>query len=177
MAAATASVNGYLTSADWNTFNGKQAAGSYVTSGGALGTPSSGTLTNCTFPTLNQNTTGSSGSCTGNAATATIATTANNGAKAWVNFAGATGTVNQSFNVSSVTRTATGNYQINFTTAFSNANYSIIGMTDPSNAQRSTISCYSPSQANTASQAYVVTWNNSGGGYDCQSVSIAAFGA
>jgi hypothetical protein len=30
----------------------------YVISGGALGTPSSGTLTNCTFPTLNQNTTG-----------------------------------------------------------------------------------------------------------------------
>jgi len=32
MAAATASVNGYLTSTDWSTFNGKQAAGSYVTS-------------------------------------------------------------------------------------------------------------------------------------------------
>ena len=76
MAAATASVSGYLTSTDWNTFNNKQPAGSYVTSGGALGTPSSGTLTNCTFPTLNQNTTGSSGSCTGNAATATTATTA-----------------------------------------------------------------------------------------------------
>jgi hypothetical protein len=30
----------------------------YVISGGALGTPTSGTLTNCTFPTLNQNTTG-----------------------------------------------------------------------------------------------------------------------
>lgn len=39
----------------------------------ALGTPASGTLTNCTFPTLNQNTTGSSGSCTGNSATATTA--------------------------------------------------------------------------------------------------------
>jgi hypothetical protein len=38
-------------------------------SGGALGTPSSGNLANCTFPTLNQNT-------TGNAATATLATTA-----------------------------------------------------------------------------------------------------
>ena len=37
--------------------------------GGALGTPSSGNLTNCTFPTLNQNT-------SGNAATATSATTA-----------------------------------------------------------------------------------------------------
>jgi hypothetical protein len=63
-----------------------------LTSGGALGTPSSGTLTNCTFPTLNQNTTGSAGSVpysgltgsvptwnqntTGNAATATTATTA-----------------------------------------------------------------------------------------------------
>jgi hypothetical protein len=30
-----------------------------------LGTPASGTLTNCTFPTLNQNTTGSAGSVTG----------------------------------------------------------------------------------------------------------------
>jgi hypothetical protein len=37
----------------------------------ALGTPSSGTLTNCTFPTLNQNTTGSAGS-------AAILTTARN---------------------------------------------------------------------------------------------------
>jgi hypothetical protein len=42
------------------------ASGNLV-SGGALGTPSSGTLTNCTFPTLNQST-------TGNAATATTLT-------------------------------------------------------------------------------------------------------
>jgi hypothetical protein len=67
IAQANTSTSGYLSSTDWNTFNGKQAAGSYVTVGGALGTPSSGTLTNCTFPTLNQNT-------TGNAATATFAT-------------------------------------------------------------------------------------------------------
>jgi hypothetical protein len=39
-------------------------ADSALQPGGALGTPSSGTLTNCTFPTLNQST-------TGNAATAT----------------------------------------------------------------------------------------------------------
>ncbi len=41
-----------------------QAAGSYITSGGALGTPSSGNLSNCTFPTLNQNTTGSAATLT-----------------------------------------------------------------------------------------------------------------
>jgi len=38
------------------------SAGAPVTFNGALGTPSSGTLTNCTFPTLNQNTTGQAGS-------------------------------------------------------------------------------------------------------------------
>jgi hypothetical protein len=36
-----------------------------------LGTPASGNLVNCTYPTLNQNTTGYSASCTGNSATAT----------------------------------------------------------------------------------------------------------
>jgi len=39
-------------------------AGAFVVNGGALGTPSSGNLANCAFPTLNQST-------TGNAATAT----------------------------------------------------------------------------------------------------------
>jgi hypothetical protein len=36
----------------------------YIIPSGALGTPSSGTLTNCTFPTLNQNTTGSAATFT-----------------------------------------------------------------------------------------------------------------
>jgi hypothetical protein len=40
------------------------SAGAFVVNGGALGTPSSGTLTNCTFPTLNQNTTGSAATFT-----------------------------------------------------------------------------------------------------------------
>lgn len=59
---ASSTQNGYLSSTDWNTFNSKYSTG------GALGTPSSGTLTNCTgytyanlsgtVPTWNQNTTG-----------------------------------------------------------------------------------------------------------------------
>ena len=44
------------------------SAGSVVVNGGALGTPSSGTLTNCTFPTLNQNTTGYAAGLAGGAA-------------------------------------------------------------------------------------------------------------
>jgi hypothetical protein len=45
-------------------FTAATAGTDYVVPGGALGTPSSGTLTNCTFPTLNQSTTGSAGSVT-----------------------------------------------------------------------------------------------------------------
>jgi hypothetical protein len=67
---ASASNRGALSAADWTTFNNKQPAGSYLTSGGALGTPSSGTLTNCTFPTLNQNT---SGTAAGLSATLAVA--------------------------------------------------------------------------------------------------------
>jgi len=40
------------------------SAGAPVVNGGALGTPSGGTLTNCTFPTLNQSTTGSAATLT-----------------------------------------------------------------------------------------------------------------
>jgi len=40
------------------------SSGALVTNGGALGTPSSGNLANCTFPTLNQNTTGSAATLT-----------------------------------------------------------------------------------------------------------------
>ena len=40
------------------------AASAYVPVNGALGTPTSGTLTNCTFPTLNQSTSGNAGTAT-----------------------------------------------------------------------------------------------------------------
>ena len=55
MAAATSSVNGYLTSTDWTTFNNKQPAGTYVTS--VSGTSGQITSTGGTTPTLSLATT------------------------------------------------------------------------------------------------------------------------
>ena len=58
--------------------------GTLYAPGGALGTPASGTLTNCTFPTLNQNTTGTASNVTGTVAVANggtgLTTTPANGA-------------------------------------------------------------------------------------------------
>ena len=68
----------------------------YVAPGGALGTPSSGTLTNCTFPTLNQNTTGTATNVTGTVAVANGGTgTATAFTAGSVVFAGASGTYSQ----------------------------------------------------------------------------------
>lgn len=118
----------------------------------ALGTPASGNLANCTFPTLNQNTTGTaaglstalvagsggtgltSPGTSGNVLTSngtawTSAAPSNTSPiKAWVDFdgTGSTGTnqtIKASSNVSSVYKNATGDYTINFTSALSSANY------------------------------------------------------
>lgn len=48
-------------------------------------------------------------------------------AKAWVNFAGSSGTINASYNVSSVSRASAGNYTVNFTTSFANTGYACFG--------------------------------------------------
>lgn len=53
-----------------------------------------------------------------------------NGAKAWVNWDGSSGsgnTIRASYNVSSVTRNSTGNYTINFTNALTDGNYAVAG--------------------------------------------------
>jgi len=77
MGVANTTTSGYLSSTDWNTFNGKQAAGSYVTVGGALGTPSSGTVTNLTG-TASININGTVGATTANSGEFTTVTASSN---------------------------------------------------------------------------------------------------
>jgi hypothetical protein len=62
-------------------------------------------------------------------ATATKPVHASNTAKAWVNFQGGSGntagTINASFNVSSITVNGTSDYTVNFTTALADSNYCV----------------------------------------------------
>ena len=79
MAAATTSVSGYLTSTDWTTFNGKQAALGftplnpttsqtantvYAAPNGSAGAPTFRAIVAADVPTLNQSTTGSAATLT-----------------------------------------------------------------------------------------------------------------
>lgn len=115
----------------------------------ALGTPASGDLANCTFPTLNQNTTGTAANVSGapalpNGTTATTQTAGDNSTKlattayvatataavsspikAWVTFNGS-GTILASFGVASVVRNSTGNYTVTFSTPMVDAYYAAV---------------------------------------------------
>jgi hypothetical protein len=62
------------------------------------------------------------------------------GCRAWVIFAGASGTVAGSGNVTSVSRAAAGNYTINFTNAMPDANYCITGVSSGSSTGSTSIS-------------------------------------
>jgi hypothetical protein len=101
-----------------------------------LGTPTSGNLANCTFPTLNQNTTGSAATVTGNATGSTFGFNSGYGSvataygcRAWVNFNGqGTVSIRGSANVSSITDNGTADYTVNFTTSLPDGNYAFSGM-------------------------------------------------
>lgn len=60
--------------------------------------------------------------------------------RAWVNFAGSSGTIRGSGNVSSVSRTSAGTYTINFTTAMPDTNYCITGVSSGSTSGSTSVS-------------------------------------
>ena len=90
-------------------------------------------------------------------------------ARAWIQFVGSTGTINGSFNVSSITVNTTGDYTVNFTTAMSNINYAVTASVSPNYASQNmgNINLFS-NYAGTIEQApttsafrfYVSDWTN-----------------
>jgi len=94
-------------------------------------------------------------------------------AKAWVNFAGASGSINSSYNVSSVTRNGTGDYTVNFTTAMANANYAITGCLNRNGgaADAGGIGYFSQATGSTG----IYTYAPQGSFNDVTSASIAVF--
>lgn len=74
-------------------------AGAFVVNGSALGTPASGNLANCTFPTLNQNTTGTAANVTGTVAVANGGTGLTSLTSTHIPYATATNTLGTSANL------------------------------------------------------------------------------
>jgi hypothetical protein len=102
-------------------------------------------------------------------------------AKAWANWTGSNGTVNASFNVSSVTRNGTGYYTINLTTSMPSASYSALASTstNPANAvQIASVFWSQPANNYIAPRAgayEVSTTNESGAAVDSLYVFSAVF--
>jgi len=97
------------------------------------------------------------------------------GCRAWVNFAGATGTINASGGVSSVTRSATGTYTVNFSITFPDANYAVSGFARNSGGTGRQIVCQTSASSTYSTTALGVIVGDNGGLNDVTSVSIAVF--
>jgi hypothetical protein len=129
-------------------------------------------------PTLNQNTTGSAGSVTGNATGSTFGFNSGYGSvatafgcRAWVNFNG-TGTVaiRASGNVTSITDNGTGDYTVNLTNAMPDINYSVSGSAGQGSGNFNL--GVSRTTVRTASLVRVTTFSTSNTVTDCTEVNV-----
>lgn len=98
--------------------------------------------------------------------------------KAWVKFAGATGTISASYNVTSVTRTSVGLYTVNITTALADANFAVISNCSQASgigAAWVTITSQTSSSASLFT-VYPVSYGGAIVNFDPTSVYVAIFG-
>jgi hypothetical protein len=96
--------------------------------------------------------------------------------KAWVNFDGTTspGTINSSYNVSSVSKTGTGRYIVNLTTGMSNSNFTTFSSSEvASTLARNIVSGSIPL---TTTSVSVVVEDSGGTAQDTVPISVAVFG-
>lgn len=97
--------------------------------------------------------------------------------KAWVKFAGATGTVSASYNVTSVTKGSTGSYTVNLTTAQPDANFAIISNCSNNGGLSGWVTINGQTSSSiTIYTAYPVSYGGAQLPYDPTSVYVAIFG-
>lgn len=95
--------------------------------------------------------------------------------RAFVNFAGSTGTISAGYNVSSVTRNGTGDYTVNFSSAMPDTNYTMLGgFGNGSGSLYGTVD-FPYSQAPTTTTARLLLRNSSNAATDAAYVSVAIF--
>lgn len=170
--------------ASMNSFAGAVTSGQYLRGNGTNVVMSA--IQAGDVPTLNQNTTGSAATVTGNATGSTFGFNSGYGSvataygcRAWVNFNG-TGTVaiTASGNVSSITDNGVGDYTINFTNALSDANYNFV--TNSSNTTSANILCIAqlnwdnPTKSTSALRLYNLK-SNTGALTDQNTISVSIF--
>jgi len=120
-----------------------------------------------------------SGTATGFGADTSLSNLASGGAdkiiKGWVCFGGASATIKDSFNVSSITDSGVGSYVVVWDTDFSNANYAVVCGGDASSGGGDYIQSQNASIAVGSTNVYAY---KSGGGttFDPAYVSIVAIG-
>lgn len=97
-------------------------------------------------------------------------------AKAWVNFAGSTGTIRTSYNCSSVTRVTTGQYTMNLTNALTDANFVITGTCGSGNVYGNYAIANRGQGSNTSSTATFNTFiTHTTSLADCDLITVAIF--
>ena len=107
-------------------------------------------------------------------------TSPNQLATAWVRFNGYTGSIVNSYNISSITKNATGDYTINFTSAQTDANYcfvNTIGNYNGTSTNSTLVALANNSRTNTTALYNIaVTSANSGVLTDSTYVASVVFG-
>lgn len=99
-------------------------------------------------------------------------------ADAWVSFAGATGTIYGSYNVTSITRNSTGDYTINFTSALPTTNYAAVGMVRATGSNTQVVQAKNGGTYSTTALQVVVYENTATPALqDPDRVNIVIFGA
>jgi hypothetical protein len=161
--------------------DGGTGASSITANSVVLGNGTSALSGNLVAPSTSGNVLTSNGTTWTSAAaptgiTATSGSAPYYGARAWVNFDGANGSIRASQNVSNVTKNATGEYTITFATAMPDANYAVAtnaGTGSTGTGGQSAV--VSIGTQTSSSIRIMVTASTTGGGYDKSIVCVTIF--